>query len=116
VVFTEINDNLWALIEPNLPPQKPINGRPRADLRKTFNGILYVLVVGCRWSDVPRIYGAKSTVHRLHLELCESGAYEEIYSVLRSVRYELNKLDVSLCSIDTKSIPAKKGQNRIGGA
>jgi len=113
VVLTEIDDNLWALIEPNLPPQKPITGRPRADLRKSFNGILYVLRVGCRWSDVPRTYGAKSTIHRLHLELCESGAYEKIFSILRSVGYKLDKIDVSLCSIDTKSIPAKKGQNRI---
>jgi transposase len=109
VVLTEIDDNLWALIEPNLPPQKPITGRPRADLRKSFNGILYVLRVGCRWSDVPKIYGAKPTIHRLHLELCESGTYEKIFSILRSVGYEENKLDVSLCSIDTKSIPAKKG-------
>ncbi len=109
MVLTEIDDNLWALIEPNLPRQKPKTGRPRADLRKTFNGILYVLRVGCRWSDMPRIYGAKSTAHRLHLELCESGAYEKIFSLLRSVGYELNKIDVSLCSIDTKSVPAKKG-------
>jgi hypothetical protein len=48
VVLTEIDDTLWALIEPNLQPQKPITGKPRADLRKTFNGILYALIVGCR--------------------------------------------------------------------
>ena len=110
MVLTEIDDNLWALIEPFFPSQKPKVGRPRANLRKTFGGILYVQRVGCRWSDVPRNYGSKSTVHRLHLELCKSGAYEKIFSVLRSVGHEFGKLDVRLCSIDTKSIPAKKGQ------
>ncbi len=109
MVLTEIDDNLWALIKPNLPSQKPKTGRPRADLRKTFNGILYVLRVGCRWLDMPRIYGTKSTAHRLHLELCKLGAYEKIFDILRSVGYESGKLDVSHCSIDTKSIPAKKG-------
>ncbi len=113
MVLAEIDDSLWALIEPELPQQKPKTGRPKADLRKTFSGILYVLRVGCRWSDVPRIYGAKSTIHRLHLELCESGAYEKIFSILRSVGYDLSKIDIGLCSIDTKSIPAKKGDNRI---
>ncbi len=113
MTLIEIDDDLWALIETNLPQQKPKTSRPRADLRKTFSGILYVLRVGGRWSDVPRIYGAKSTVHRLHLELCESGAYENIFSILRSVGYELNQIDISLCSIDTKSIPAKKGDDRI---
>jgi transposase len=79
------------------------------DLRKTFNGILYFLRVGCRWSDMPGIYGAKSTAHRLHLELCKLGAYEKIFGILHSVGYESGKLDVNLCSIDTKSIPSKKG-------
>ena len=66
-----MDDRLWAKIEPILPAQKPKAGRPRADLRKTFNGILYVLKTGITWSDVPRMYGAKSTVHRLHLEICD---------------------------------------------
>ena len=113
MVLAEIDDNLWALIEPNLPRKKPKTGRPRADLRKTFNGILYVLRTGCRWSDVPRSYGSKSTIHRLHLELCKTGAYEKIYGALLSYGYKLNKIDISHCSIDTKSIPAKKGGNRV---
>jgi putative transposase len=115
VVLTEIYDNPLALIEPNLPPQKPITGRLRAYLRKTFNGILYVLIVGCCWSDVPRIQGAKSTVHRLHLELCESGAYDETIRVLCPVSCGLNKLDFSLCSVDMMSNPAKKGEIRCDG-
>ena len=30
--------------------------------------------------DVPRMYGDKSTAHRLHLELCGAGAYARIFS------------------------------------
>ena len=41
-----------------MPRQKPKSGRPRADLRNTFNGILYVLYNGCRWVEVPKKYGA----------------------------------------------------------
>jgi len=39
-------------------------GRPRADDRRTREGILYVLRTGCRWQDLPREYGAAVTVWR----------------------------------------------------
>ncbi len=65
--FHEIGDVLWKSIEPYLPLQKSHTGRPRANMRKLFNGILYVVMTGCTWTDVPGRYGSKSTVHRFHL-------------------------------------------------
>jgi transposase len=41
---TDRSDAQWGLIRPLLPAPKPI-GRPRADDRRTINGILYVTVV-----------------------------------------------------------------------
>ncbi len=75
MAFREVDNKLWVQIEPILPAEKLKTGRPRTDLRKAFNGILYVLTTGCAWSDTPRIYGTKSTIHTLHLELCRNGAY-----------------------------------------
>lgn len=109
MTFKEIDDHLWELIKPCLPPQKPNTGRPRADLRKLFNGILYVLKTGCSWSDVPGEYGAKSTVHRLHVELSNNGAYEKIFEITLSKGYETDKIELLSCFTDTKDIPAKKG-------
>jgi putative transposase len=57
--FHEIDDFLWESIEPYLPPQKSPIERPRANMRKLFNGILYVVMTGCTWKDVPRRYGSK---------------------------------------------------------
>jgi transposase len=110
MAFREVDDKLWLKIKQFLPPEKPITGRPRTDLRRAFNGILYVLTTGCAWSDTPRIYGTKSTIHRLHLELCRNGTYKDIFQMLLSERYELKKLNLSICSVDTDSIPAKKGE------
>ena len=76
---------------------------------KTFNGILYVLSTGCRWSEVPKKYGSKSTVHRLHLKMSKDGIYDKIFEVLLTEGYEMNKIDLSLSFVDTKDIPAKKG-------
>ena len=50
-------DGQWAVIQPLLPPRVR-TGRPRADDRKTLEGILFVLRSGCRWQDVLRRYGA----------------------------------------------------------
>ena len=107
--FNGIDDEFWETVKPYLPAQKAKTGRPRSDLRKSFNGILYVLRTGINWMDVPRIYGNKSTIHRLHLELYETGTYAKIFSKMISRGYLDGKLDISCCSIDTKDIPAKKG-------
>lgn len=45
--FRELSQEQWEFITPLLPP-KARTGRPRADDRKTLNGILYVLTTGCR--------------------------------------------------------------------
>jgi putative transposase of IS4/5 family DUF4096 len=46
----------WVFIRPYLPPPA-CTGRPRADDRWTIEGILYVLITGCRWQDLPHLAG-----------------------------------------------------------
>ena len=82
-------------------------------MRKLMNGILYVVMTGCTWKDVPRKYGSKSTVHRFHLYLCEHGIYPKIFNELLNKGYDLKKIDLSHCFTDTKDIPAKKGEYRL---
>ncbi len=113
MIFNEVDDELWEIIKPYFPAQKAKTGRPRADLRKSFNGILYILRTGINWMDVPRIYGNKSTIHRLHLELCRTGEYSKIFGEMVSRGYLNDQLDLSCCNIDTKDIPAKKGRYRL---
>ena len=80
--FKELTEEQWSFIKPLLPPQ-PIVGRKRADDRKTLNGILYVLVTGCRWRDMPRSYGAYQTVWRRHKSWSEEGIWRRILSALQ---------------------------------
>src|SRR2546427_231342 len=61
--FEEIDDVEWSRIEPLLPPGAK-EGRPRADDRSTVNAVLFVLITGCRWIDVPKKYGDDSTANR----------------------------------------------------
>ncbi len=62
----ELPDPLWREIEPILSEDAPpkATGRPRADLRRVFDGIIFRMRSGCQWAKVPGAFGAKSTVHR----------------------------------------------------
>ena len=45
--FIELSDEEWEFIKPLLPPKSKV-GRPRVDDRMVLNGILYVLITGCK--------------------------------------------------------------------
>ena len=61
--FQELTDREWEFVKPLLPPKAP-TGRPRADDRRTVNAILYVLITGCKWEDMPKEYGSYSNAWR----------------------------------------------------
>ena len=58
--FAELSDEQWGLIKPCIPPQPTVRQK-RADDRMTINGIICVLMTGCRWHDMPKRYGAYQT-------------------------------------------------------
>src|ERR1700724_178842 len=59
-----LDDELWALIEPLLPPPKPRRsrypGRTPLDDRALLTGILFILQTGLRWDLLPREMGCGS--------------------------------------------------------
>jgi transposase len=46
-----VSDELWAVVEPLLPPEsaKPKGGRPRVSIRGVLRGIIFVLRTGLPW-------------------------------------------------------------------
>ena len=79
-----VDDALWALLEPILrstkPRQKP--GRPRRDDRAIFDGLIWLARTGSQWSQLPREFGPKSTVHERFSEWIATGALERAWAVL----------------------------------
>ena len=61
---TDLTDEQWKLIEPMLPRAKR-RGRPRTDLRRVLNALLYVVKAGCPWSLVPRDFPPGKTVYHI---------------------------------------------------
>jgi transposase len=109
----QLTDMQWAFIRPLLPPPAR-TGRPRADDRRTIEGILYMLTTGCRWQDLPREYGAPTTVWRRLKCWGEEGVCERIWRAALA-RLDLHgKLDWSIAFLDGSFVPAKKGGEKVG--
>jgi Putative transposase of IS4/5 family (DUF4096) len=103
----ELGDEQWKLIAPLLPKPKA-RGRPRAEDRRTLNGILWVLRSGARWKDLPAKYGSRSTCHRRLQEWQDQGVWEQIRLKLLSILDSQAKLDWSRAFLDGSFVPGKK--------
>jgi len=107
--FTELTDNQWETIQKHLP--KPAQtGRPRCDDRTTINGIIYVLICGCRWSEMPKRYGDDSTANRRLNKWQQEGIWKNILSGAIKSAHKSGKLNLEKISIDSSSIASKKGE------
>ena len=62
------------------PRKKP--GRPRADDRRIFNGLIWLARTGAQWGRLPRRYGPKSTAHARLTEWVAQGCLAEAWALL----------------------------------
>jgi len=109
--FHELTDKQWDLIKPSLP-NLAHTSRPRVDDRTVINGVLYVLMSGCRWMDMPSKYGSHKTVWERHKKWSEKGVWKHIMDSLVSHGYQKGIINVNDLSIDSSTVPAKKGGRR----
>jgi hypothetical protein len=103
----ELGDEQWKLIAPLLPKPKA-RGLPRAEDRRTLNGILWVLRSSARGKDLPAKYGSRSTCHRRLQEWQDQGVWEQIRLKLLSILDSHAKLDWSRAFLDGSFVPGKK--------
>jgi transposase len=108
-----LTDRQWAFMQPLLPPPAH-TGRPRANDRRTIEGIVYVLTTGCRWQDLPDEYGAPTTVWRRLKRWGEQGVWERIWRAALAALDRQGQLDWSMAFLDGSFAPAKKGGEKVG--
>jgi putative transposase len=80
----ELPDELWERIRVVLDRRYPkaVTGRPRADLRRVLDGIIYRMRSGVQWNQLPRVFGANSTVHGWFQRFVTDGVLREIWAGL----------------------------------
>ena len=109
-----LTDEQWAKIEPLIPkpPARPKGGRPRADERLVFEGILWVLKTGARWKDLPDRYPHPSTCWRRLRQWYEEDVLKDMWRAFLSELDQDGKLDWDEVFVDASFFPAKKGARR----
>lgn len=114
-------DRLWVRVRPLLPPQPghPKGGRPFADDRACFGGIVHVLRNGLRWRQMPPGYPSGVTCWRRHREWTEAGVWDRVWKLVLAELDAAGKLDTSELVVGGTYIEAKKGGSgsaRVGSA
>jgi transposase len=55
---SNLKDAEWAVLEPLLPPHKPIGSRREVELREVVNALMYVADNGIKWRALPHDFPA----------------------------------------------------------
>ena len=104
----------WETIEKALPERRrsPKGGRPRADDRQCFEGILWILRTGAQWDELPARYGKKSTVHdRLKL-WSRDGTLLDLWRAFLKQLNDRDHIRWNECFMDGTFFSAKKGDSK----
>jgi transposase len=107
-----LEDSLWQLVEPVLPPPKPRRkkypGRKPISNRQALTGILFVLKTGIPWEYLPRELGCGSgmTCWRRLRDWQEAGVWDKLHQLVLSLLQEQDVLDWSRAVADSSSVRA----------
>ena len=74
-----------------------------------IEAILYVLITGCRWQDLPREYGAPTTAWRRLQRWGEAGVWDRIWRTALARLDDQGQLDWTIAFLDGSFVPAKRG-------
>src|SRR6266568_3518451 len=112
-----LDDPLWELIEPHLPPPKRRRrrypGRKPVSNRIALTGILFVLRTGIPWEYLPREMGCSGmTCWRRLRDWQAAGVWERIRCALLAELRAADQIDWSRAVADSASLRALKGGRR----
>ena len=112
-----MDDDLWSVVEPLLPPHRPGRRGPvPIDDRKCLQGILFVLFTGIGWEDLPQElgFGSGMTCWRRLRRWTDAGVFDKLHRVLLAELNRAGELDWSKAMIDAGHVRSKKGAHAWG--
>lgn len=107
-----VTDEMWAVIEPLLPPPKARRprhpGRKPLDSRKVLTGIVFVLRSGIPWEMLPKEMGCGCgmTCWNRLAEWQEAGVWDAVHRALLERLHQSEQIDWSRAVVDSGSIRA----------
>lgn len=107
--FEGLTDTEWTMFEALLPPlpAKRGRGQPPTDRRLVLNSILYILITGSRWCDLPtgEAWAPRSTSHRWMKTWSQDGTMEQVKTGMLQMAELAGKIDWSASSVDGSFSP-----------
>lgn len=117
---SDLTDEEWALIAPEIPPAKRGGGKRTVDMRAVVNGLMYVLSSGCQWRAIPKDLPPRSTVNGYFGLWDYDGTLDRIHHALYVKCREQAEREASPTAaiIDSQSVKSaeKGGRASIGMA
>jgi transposase len=116
----DVQDAVWAAIEPLLPPPRPHPlgcHRPRISNRLCFRGILIRLTTGSSWRDIEAILEFKvsdTTLRARRDEWIQAGVFDQIHAEALAAFDRIIGFDLSEVSIDGSLHKAPYGGEGTG--
>ncbi len=113
---SDVTDEQWALIEPQLPPAPP-GGRPRKTaMRDVVDAIFYILRTGCQWRYLPADLPPRSTTWRYFDRWRRDGTLDTLHDLLRRKVRAAEKPyhPRTSASVDSQSVDTTSGGEQRG--
>lgn len=113
-----LSDSHWLLIADVLadPPPSAKGGRPRVPPRACLEGVLWILVNGARWQDLPLQYPSPSTCWRRLRDWTHEGRFVQAWRRLLEKIDRLRGINWEEAMADGSFSRAKKGAPRSATA
>jgi transposase len=108
----ELTDAQWEVLKPLVEPKTPRKrrGRPWAETRSVFEGVLWILRTGAQWAELPRDkFPPYQTCHRRFQQWVREGTMVKALRVLAEALLARGQLDLAETFIDATFAGAKKG-------
>jgi transposase len=106
--FEGLSDLEWKLFEDLFPePAKRGKGMPHAPFRFVMNTLLYILITGCRWCDLPQgeKWASKSSAHRWLQRWQADGTLERLKQRILNIAEEQGLIGWDYGAVDGSFSP-----------
>ena len=95
-----LTDEMWARLEPLLPPVKGPMGKPMTPHRPVVEGIVYRYRTSVPWRDLPEQFGPWQTVWKRHRMFTLDGTWDRVLTALQAEADAEGELDWNV-SVDS---------------
>jgi len=107
----ELLDRMWDRVRPLLPvrPVNPKGGRPWADDKACFAGIVFALRNAVRWNHIPPPFPSGVTCWRRHRDWTKAGVWGRVWRVVLAELADAGKLDTRELFLDATFAEDRQG-------